>query len=261
MATRIITGIILAVIAILAVFCLPLWAFAVFISVLMILAVIEWLALARCRHWWLKLLYLIAVALVTVLGMQQPAILATVASLWWLFAVLVLLTPMRQSRLWGRRMVLLPLGVLIFAAAWVSAVTLHDMSRALLFYLMLLVALADTGAYFTGRWCGRHLLAPAISPKKTIEGLVGGGILATAVSVWVVPYFPVRYQLSDWKWVLITIGLVLLSVCGDLFESLIKRRVNIKDSGALLPGHGGILDRLDSLILVLPILLVILFLF
>ena len=139
---------------------------------------------------------------------------------------------------------------------WICAhglVYLHDVyGGEMLLYLLSLVWIADVGAYFSGRKFGKHKLAPSISPGKTWEGLIGG-LLANLV--WIV----VVYQLSSgWglgltQFLLVGLATSLISVVGDLFESILKREAGVKDSGQLLPGHGGILDRVDSVIAAAPV--------
>jgi phosphatidate cytidylyltransferase len=118
------------------------------------------------------------------------------------------------------------------------------------FFVALVTWAADTGAYYAGTLWGKHLLAPSISPKKTIEGVLGGLGLATGAAavahVWFVP------QLSLLHIIVLGLLLTLAGLIGDLFESAIKRRVGVKDSGGILPGHGGMLDRLDSLLFTAP---------
>ena len=103
----------------------------------------------------------------------------------------------------------------------------------------------DTGAYFTGRTIGRHLLAPKISPKKTWEGVIGGTV--TAVGAVIALGAVLDLPIAVWQAALIGLTLTMFGVIGDLFESWLKRRASVKDSGRLIPGHGGILDRVDSL--------------
>jgi CDP-diglyceride synthetase len=122
-----------------------------------------------------------------------------------------------------------------------------------LMYLFLLVWGADSGAYFVGRKFGKRKLAPTVSPNKSVEGLYGG-ILTTIIVMLVVQY---QYLNLTWVQQLLFLILSLItvfgSVLGDLFESMIKRRAGIKDSGRVLPGHGGVLDRIDSLLAAAPI--------
>ncbi|MGH8442114.1 MAG: phosphatidate cytidylyltransferase [Nevskiaceae bacterium] len=145
-------------------------------------------------------------------------------------------------------------GVLVIPATIGAVTLLHaapDGALRLLFAFALVWA-ADIGAYFTGQGFGRHKLAPAVSPGKTWEGLFGGLVWALAVAaaagLWL-------FKLSGATWLpflLLCVAVVLLSIVGDLGESLIKRQAGAKDSGALLPGHGGLLDRVDSLLAALP---------
>ena len=122
----------------------------------------------------------------------------------------------------------------------------------MLLYMLSLVWIADIGAYFSGRKFGKHKLAPTISPGKTWEGLAGG-LLANLVWIFSI------YQLSSgWgiglpQFLLISLATSLISVVGDLFESILKREAGVKDSGKLLPGHGGMLDRIDSVIAAAPV--------
>jgi phosphatidate cytidylyltransferase len=127
---------------------------------------------------------------------------------------------------------------------------------AALFLLVLTIIVSDTAQYFTGRFFGRRPLAPAISPKKTIEGAVGGFIagplLLFVAGAWWLP--AVGGQLR----VLVGIAIVVLGIAGDLFESMLKRSVGVKDSSALIPGHGGVLDRIDALLFAAPIYYIVL---
>lgn len=121
----------------------------------------------------------------------------------------------------------------------------------LIFFLLLVTWASDTGAYYVGTLYGRHRLAPTISPKKTVEGLVGGLISAVIVAYvarwWFFPDF------SSLDCLILATLLTLTGLWGDLTESAMKRSVGIKDSGGILPGHGGMLDRLDSLLFTAPI--------
>ena len=121
------------------------------------------------------------------------------------------------------------------------------------FYALFIVWSTDTGAYLIGKGFGKHKLAPRISPHKTWEGSFGGSILAMIVGTLWLYYFPI-HAYSGIVMFVITIFLSIVSQFGDLVESAIKRHYGVKDSGKILPGHGGILDRFDSLLFVLPVL-------
>jgi phosphatidate cytidylyltransferase len=120
-----------------------------------------------------------------------------------------------------------------------------------LFLLMLTVIVSDTAQYYTGRLTGRHLLAPSISPKKTMEGAIGGVVFGTAAfaaaGAWWLPVVSLGARIG------LGIGLVAVGIAGDLFESMLKRSAGVKDSSALIPGHGGILDRIDALLFAAPL--------
>jgi len=118
---------------------------------------------------------------------------------------------------------------------------------------LLWVWAADTGAYFAGRRFGKHKLAPSVSPGKTIEGLVGGMLLSLAVVVAVHQLAPIAIDATLILLLPVALVTVLASVLGDLFESMVKRFRGVKDSGNLLPGHGGMLDRVDSVTAALPV--------
>lgn len=125
----------------------------------------------------------------------------------------------------------------------------------ILLYLLTLVWVADIGAYFSGRRFGKHKLAPGISPGKTWEGVAGGIILNI---VWMLIVFQLSkgWDIVLWQFLLIGLATSVISVVGDLYESILKREASVKDSGKLLPGHGGVLDRIDSVIAATPIFVV-----
>jgi len=124
--------------------------------------------------------------------------------------------------------------------------------KGLIFYLLLVIWAGDTGAFYIGSYLGRHKLAPIVSPKKTLEGAVGGlgaSVLASlGIKGWMLPFLSYKHA-----WILGGL-LAVMGQLGDLGESLFKRDANLKDSGTVIPGHGGILDRLDSLLFSAPVL-------
>jgi phosphatidate cytidylyltransferase len=146
----------------------------------------------------------------------------------------------------------LPLGALAAIRGDVGALgaATHDKGRLVLLLLMAILIVSDSAQYYTGRAFGRRPLAPAISPKKTVEGAIGGvvfGMLATVIGG--------RYVFGSPIWILALAGAViaLLGIVGDLFESLLKRSAGVKDSSNLIPGHGGVLDRIDSWLFAAPV--------
>jgi phosphatidate cytidylyltransferase len=160
----------------------------------------------------------------------------------------------------GNRLVAGSYAIAIFGC-FLAIVVLFHQSPLYLLSVLVIVWVADIGAYFSGKAFGRHKLAPSISPGKSWEGALGGWILVLLMvsgfnlAPALAETFPMRL-LASWGWtglLAATTLLVAASVAGDLFESLLKRRAGIKDSSNLLPGHGGVLDRVDALIPVLPL--------
>jgi phosphatidate cytidylyltransferase len=174
-----------------------------------------------------------------------------IAAMFWLFAAPFWLW--RGWRLADRRWLGLGLGFLLITATWGALVGLHARSPLLLLAMMALVWVADSAAYFVGRAFGRHKLAPTISPGKTWEGVAGAvvGVLLYGFSLR--HAFEEIREVSGVSLLAILVLLTAASIVGDLFESLAKRQVGMKDSGTVLPGHGGVLDRIDSLLPTLPL--------
>jgi len=146
------------------------------------------------------------------------------------------------------------LGTIAVLALWMAIVQLQARSPWLLLAVMMVVWIADTAAYFSGRRFGRRKLAPAISPGKSWEGVYGALICVFAYAVLLLSFSPLAAQATLSRPLVAAFALVLamLSVVGDLFESWLKRQAGVKDSGTTLPGHGGVLDRIDALLPAMP---------
>lgn len=145
------------------------------------------------------------------------------------------------------------IGAVLITAAITAIFFVWSLSPWWLMYLFFLVWGADTGAYFVGRKFGRRPMLPNVSPKKTIEGLFGGLLTSALIIVIVQVAFLELNVLQSGLFLLLSMFTVLFSVLGDLIESMLKRRANVKDSGCILPGHGGVLDRIDSLLTAAPL--------
>lgn len=173
-----------------------------------------------------------------------------VACLWWCFALLWVRSFPGSAVLWRSRLMRMVMGLMVLLPAWMAAVYLLSFQRGgvLMATLVLLVATADIGAYFIGKRFGRHKLAPAVSPAKTWEGFWGGMIAVVVVTLVIWSILPAQFDHIGMA-AAIAVGLAtaLTSVLGDLTVSMVKRESGVKDSSSLLPGHGGLLDRLDSL--------------
>ncbi|MEZ5492198.1 MAG: phosphatidate cytidylyltransferase [Gammaproteobacteria bacterium] len=186
--------------------------------------------------------------------------------MFWILAGWLLTGYPANSSSWNDQSHVALMGIFVLVPTWCGIVQLKylDESGGLVLGLIALVSIADIGAYFTGRAWGRRKLAPALSPGKSWAGFWGGMISCVAVTAGIVAVVSVRVlPLTLIQAILLVLGAVLVSlssVVGDLFESMLKRNRNLKDSGTLLPGHGGILDRLDSLTAATPFAVLWLFL-
>lgn len=176
------------------------------------------------------------------------------AALFWLLVTPWILGagPIRRATKVDRWMLALSLPLIL--GCWIGLLALHavpDGGPWMVLFVLMLVWLTDSGAYFVGRRFGRRKLAPIVSPGKTVEGVIGGLL---AAGLWSLMLLPVAPTLLSWLWLALLCMLsVLVSVVGDLLESWLKRRRNLKDAGSLLPGHGGMLDRVDSLLAAVPV--------
>lgn len=258
--TRIITALVLLPIVLGAVFYLERSLFVWVAGAFFIAGGWEWSAMMPAR--WpvaVRVLWLAALALVMAAAeYYRPAFVLVWLPLLWLPALWLVVAYPRSAALWYRTPVMVVLGLWLLVPAWATVVHLQDngalgLSGPLsLLFILVWVWAADVGAYFAGRALGRHKLAPNVSPGKTLEGLAGGVALAlgiTAAVAWSVPVVPGEQGLL----LLVAALTVLASALGDLFESMVKRRHGIKDSGTMLPGHGGMLDRIDSVTAALPV--------
>jgi phosphatidate cytidylyltransferase len=172
------------------------------------------------------------------------------ACLWWSFALLWVKSYPGSAALWSNRFMRSIIGLLILAPAWTAAIYLLSYPRGglLLVVMVLIVVSADIGAYFSGKRFGRHKMAPDVSPAKTWEGFWGGQACAALVGVLLWWFLPAQgAHISLLAALAIVLTTAMASVLGDLSVSMVKRESGAKDSGSLLPGHGGMLDRLDSL--------------
>lgn len=258
---RVITALILAGLFLSAVAFLPLPGLALLFGVIVAAGAWEWSRLSGWRATPARVAYvlLLAAALAALyvycsLGhapqRQQVQPFLGLACLWWSFALLWVRGYPASAVLWNSRFMRSVMGLLILAPAWLAAVYLLSYPRggALMVVLVLVVAAADIGAYFSGRAWGRHKLAPQVSPAKTWEGFWGGLLAVACAAILLWSLLPVQAAHISLAAVLaVTLTTALASVVGDLSVSMVKRQSGAKDSGSLLPGHGGVLDRLDSL--------------
>lgn len=179
------------------------------------------------------------------------------AVLWWAFALLLLRGfPGNFERHPPGALLMGLLGLLLTVSTLLALARLHAMEQGVLrlLYFLFIVFAADTGAYLAGRSFGRRKLAPNISPGKTIEGALGGLLLAGAWALTAGVYVFQPEGREILPLLLLTVVVAAVSIVGDLTESMFKRVAGVKDSGQLLPGHGGILDRVDSILAAAPVM-------
>jgi phosphatidate cytidylyltransferase len=250
---RILTTLFILPLFLAALFWLPqrLWGLAMLAIV--VIAALEWSRLVQHdplgRSLFLALTVAACIALMFSTYALLELVLVAVAVAFWV----IIVPPWLVGRLNASRLALSVAGWLVLVSAWYC---LHSMQQSpgRLLALIAVVWIADTSAYFAGRQFGRHKLAPAISPGKTWEGVVGAvavvGVYYGLVWWLIAPVSLLHYRLVD---AFIVSAMLILSIEGDLFESWIKRRAGVKDSGRILPGHGGVLDRIDGLVAALPV--------
>lgn len=241
---------------------IPLVLAIIYYSNQLVFVLIALLLVAACSYEWLQLIPakdtapVAAFALLMVAACYAVTVLPMIwlyvgLALWAVILVLVQQYPGSQT-LWGRNWLVALFALLLLPLFGQSLVNIVASMRGkeLLVYLLCLVWAADTGAYLAGKQWGRHKLIPAVSPGKTMEGVAGGLVLAALVALVGYACFQPQYPV---RWFALALATALISLLGDLFISMLKRRTGIKDTGRLIPGHGGVLDRLDSLVAAVPL--------
>jgi phosphatidate cytidylyltransferase len=178
-----------------------------------------------------------------------------IGALWWVWGFMLVRQYPQGAGQWASEQRMWLIGLVLLVPAWQGLIYLQGLADGSwwVLYAMLLVWGADTGAYFAGRSFGKRKLAPAVSPGKTLEGLFGGIALTSLIALLVVIFSPAAQQMGVVGFLFISVLAVLASVVGDLFESMAKRHRGVKDSSNLLPGHGGVLDRIDSITAAVPV--------
>lgn len=265
---RVFTALILLIIAVGAMLWSP-YAFAVVATTVMSLALAEWLQLAGAgRSLSMGLALVVGLALLGALLLSANARnvissavlpLSALGCATWLLIALLVVQPNAMS-LKLPRPLSIALALMLTLAAWFALMHFLFESVLLLLSLLVIVWIADTAAYFAGRAFGRRKLAPHISPGKTWAGVIGAVVAVMVIALIVQRFVPAAAIYSNALIaavgsvvaLLLLACLVATSVIGDLFESLLKRQAGVKDSGQLLPGHGGVLDRIDAMVPVLP---------
>lgn len=269
--TRIITALIILPVVLMALFLFPTWAWTLFTLGIALTALWEWsrfcsFTTTPTRLYLFVSLIVCGAILAAHLGSRRATfehialVGFVVANMFWLLVVPVwLATAWRARSSWVMALV----GWVVVLPMWLAMLSLRDVGSWLLLSFAVIVWVADCAAYFVGKTMGKHKLAPAISPGKTIEGALGG-LIGVGLFYFLWRWFAnaAHSNGEGWPHVLLASGawlfaffmlLTVVSILGDLFESWMKRGVGMKDSSNLLPGHGGILDRIDALTSTLPV--------
>jgi phosphatidate cytidylyltransferase len=274
---RIITALILAPAAILAIFYLPLAYFAALLMIIIGIGAWEWGPLMGFKSK-TKRISFVATTLILIGGIwvllspsdlwlnskelhSYAVALLWVAVAWWVLSAFLMFSYPNSSSFWSKhRSVRGMFGWLTLVPTWLSFMVIRTNDyqadayhgAQLLMFLFLMVWSADVGAYFVGKAIGKNKLMPNVSPGKTFEGFLGG--VASACLLVAIAAYNLNWSSEQMVTVLlVTVLITTVSVLGDLNESMFKRQAGVKDSGSILPGHGGILDRIDSLTATAPV--------
>lgn len=234
----------------------PEWLFTVFILVVALLGIEEFYSnLIPDLPSFIKLSgHVLTVFFFGAIFIRQIMILPLITLLWaFIPMTYLMLAKPSHSPQWTAMTARATLGPIYvaFPLAMLTAIRMRPNGHIWIFFLLAVVFATDTGAFYCGRIFGRHRLYEAISPKKTWEGAIGGTVLSLLVSGFFIRLFPV---LNLFPALVIAMGISIAGQIGDLAESMLKRHHGVKDSGSLLPGHGGILDRIDSILFASPML-------
>jgi len=263
---RTFSAVIMAVVFIAALTLLPWVGFVIFAAAVFLVGAWEWANLSGLVPKWQRAVFVmcIAMAAFAIAQMtqwtQDNQLLTQVlvaACIWWAVALLWVQGYPSSTVLWQSPVVKAVIGFFVLIPAWLATIYLHQLEQGLrfIFIVVLAVACADIGAYFFGRRFGKRKLKATVSPGKSWEGVWGGvfvaGILAFLLSlISSPPYFYTPF--------IVIMPIALVSVLGDLLESMFKRHAGLKDSGSILPGHGGVLDRIDGLVAAVPVYTILL---
>jgi phosphatidate cytidylyltransferase len=256
---RLITAGVLTPVVVMAVLLLPTAYFALLMAAVVCLGAFEWADFvgvqARAGRWlYVALVGACLLLLWFIVPRALDVYLLALAALWWIATARALTRIGAVERSTAVALELVPIGLVVLVPPWIALVGLHavgDNGPWLVLALMMLIWIADSVAYFSGRQWGNRRLAPVLSPGKTLAGVYGALIGASAWGMLLWLLLP----LSLGRGLLLVLLCALtaaLSVVGDLYESLLKRRRGLKDAGSILPGHGGVLDRIDSMTAAAP---------
>jgi len=256
-----ITASILIPLVIWGIFALSTAFFGLFLAVIILIGAWEWSQLVGLDTKKNQITFLVCFLVLLALSflayqLNVTIFILIIACVWWLVAIKKIKAYRGETGIDPNKKVNYAIvGFLVLVPAWLAFIELHskqDIGALLVLYVMMLAWVADTGAYFAGRKWGKTKLALEVSPGKSREGVYGGLCATTLFAFFAAGWFDLN-MLQYFIFILLSIVVVTFSVVGDLTESLYKRIAQKKDSGTLLPGHGGVLDRIDSLTAAAPV--------
>lgn len=253
---RIITALILIPLFVGLVLMLPPIGFCILTGIFVLLGAWEWSFFMGVKKISLSLIYPVITLALLGVSLELPIVnILYISVVWWVLAFALVAFYPKASGVWGKSILLRGLmGVMVLIPCWLAVNFIRNAENGtyILLFLFILIWGADIGAYFAGRYWGKRKLAPSVSPGKTWEGLAGALVITLAIvfGAIAIQHLPLYFWPAA---ILLAVTTVLFSVLGDLFESMLKRNVGLKDSGRLLPGHGGVLDRIDSLTAAAPV--------
>lgn len=283
---RVISALVLIPVVIFILFFFPFTAYCLFLVLIVGLSAFEWAQFAKIKSTSNRVIYAFCYALVSFVvficifyfpeqSQRLIQVLLYAGLAWWIYATLLILNYPKSASSWHKSSVLISFfGLLTLLPFFVAMIQLRrklpdlHQSDFLLNYeggfwvlsILVLVWATDTGAYFVGRAVGKHKMAPSVSPKKTLEGLIGGLFFALVIAALIYYCTELFSSISAGRYFVCVFFAIVFSVLGDLSESMFKREAEIKDSGKMIPGHGGILDRIDSLTAAIPVFVALFYL-
>jgi phosphatidate cytidylyltransferase len=248
---RVLTALILIPIALGIMIYLNSNAFLIFTALIVLGGAWEWTNFMQLKTTWTRFAYLACIVLMLYAALHIPLLTLLIGAVWWVLATVSLVLYH-----FGIRVIRGPsrgvIGVLVLVPCWLAINLIRKDNVNPLLFFFILIWLADSIAYFVGRKWGKTKFAPNISPQKSVQGAVAALVSAIGITLLACWYF--HFPTNTWFWAcILAMVTVAFSIVGDLFESMLKREAGLKDSGKLLPGHGGILDRMDSLTAAAPI--------
>jgi len=273
---RVITALVMVALLLAALFLLSSTVFSYVLLAVLAFSAWEWADLSSFSQQWQRIAYALVIVVITYFvadglnlfvdsgsaagflsGFQSKDTLRDVLGvgvLWWAFALLWVLSYPGSAQVWGNRYIRLVMGALVLIPSLVAMFYLVAQRQGEWHFLYVLgiVIAADVGAYFFGRALGKKKLAPSVSPGKSWAGFFGG-LACVAIYAVVAGQFITILKLEFVSFIIVSVIAALASVLGDLLESMVKRHRGIKDSSQLLPGHGGVMDRIDSLTAAAPV--------